>query len=134
MIYNLVYWVQVVSLSFATVSAPFYIFVMLTILYYRKKEPHFQNSFFYLWMALGMADLSHAAIFWFSCKIPLMGFMDKFFLTAGRQFARIILFFMFATHFSQVLGIAMISINRYTALIYPTKSEQVIQTENNFAS
>ncbi len=125
MIYNVVYWVQVVSLSYVTVSAPLYIFVMLTIMYYRNKEEHLRNSFFHLWMALGMADLSHAAVFWFSSKIPLMGFIDHFFLSAGRKFATVIMYLMFVTHFSQVLGIVNLSLNRLTALVYPTKSEQV---------
>ncbi len=122
MIYNLVYWIQVFSLFYAIVSALLYIFVMFTILYYRKKEPHFKNSFFHIWMALGMADLSHAAVFWFSSKIPLMGYMDNLFLTAGKKFAAINGYFMFATHFNQVLAIAALSV---TALIYPTTSEQV---------
>ncbi len=125
MIYNLVYWIQVVSLVYVIFSTLLYIFVMLTIFYCRKKEPHFKNSFFHIWMALGMADLSHAAVFWFSSKIPLMGFMDNFFLTAGRKFAKIIMYFMFGTHFNQVLGIAALSVNRFTALIYPTTSELV---------
>ncbi len=125
MIYNLVYWTQVASLFYAIVSALLYIFVMLTILYYRNEEPHFKNSFFHIWMALGIADLSHAAVFWFSSKIPLMGFMDDFFLTAGKKFATIIMYFMFATHFNQVFGITTLSANRFTALVYPTTSEQV---------
>ncbi len=100
-------------------------FDMFTILGYRKVEPHLKNAFFHLWMALGMADLSHAAIFWFSSKIPLMGFADNFFLTVGRKFATIIMYFMFVSHFNQVLGIVMLSVNRFTAIIYPAKSEQV---------
>ncbi len=64
-----------------------------------------------------MADLSHAAVFWFSSKIPSMGFMENLFLTAGRKFAAINGYFMFAIHFNQVLAIATLSVNRFTALL-----------------
>ncbi len=125
MMQDSVFWVQVASLCYASLSAPLYMFVIASLLYYRKKVIHLNNSFFQLWLSLGMADLGHVGIFWFSAKLPLMGFFDAFYLRAGKTFAIFVMYLTFVTHFSQVLGIVMLSVNRFTALLYPTRSEQV---------
>ncbi len=125
MIYNHVYWIQVSRLFYVSLSAPLYIFVIFTVIFCRKKEPQLQSSFFHLWVALGTVDLTHAVISWFACKIPLMGFFDLFYLHLGRRIATPAMYFVTLTHFNQVFGIVMLSFNRFTALLYPTKSEPV---------
>ncbi len=127
MIHDATFWIQVASLCFASFSAPLYIFVIASVLYYRKKDDYLKNSFFNLWISLGVVDLSHAGIFWFSAKLPLMGFFDSFYLRAGKTFAVFVMYLTLTTHFGQVLGIVTLSVNRLTALLYPKKSEQVTQ-------
>ncbi len=126
MIFDFVFWIQVASLGFVSLSAPLYIFVIATLLYYRKQDARLKNSFFHLWIALGITDVIHIPIFWFTGKLPLMGFFDSFYLSAGSGIAKIGIFFCYSTtHFCQVMGIVLLSINRLTALRFPTTSEQV---------
>ncbi len=125
MICDLEFWIQVASLSAVSLSTPLYIFVIVTLLFYRNKDTHLKNSFFNLWIVIGIVDVSHVPIFWFTGKMPLMGFFDSFYLSAGSRMAHISIFFSYSNHFCQVLGIVLLSVNRLTALTYPTKSEQV---------
>lgn len=118
-----IYWSTLAV--FGIISFILYVFIMITIIRYRKKS-EFKSSFFVLWVSLGVADCYMFLHSYFFMRLPLLAVFTDFFDTHKTGFVPV--YALIAVHYIfwvQLIGNALFAINRYSALTNVTFYEQV---------
>ena len=117
-----------VMLAFVAFSIPFYILFLVTILINRHKEP-FNSSFFILCFSLGIADMAtlfHSYIF---VKAPGWSWGHLFWVKYGYPgsfLSYIGNMLLWALALAQHIGVLLIAINRFTAVVFTFRQQRVL--------
>jgi hypothetical protein len=117
------YWGTLAVLG--VISFVVYLFIIATILRYRKSED-LQSSFFKLWISLGIADCLHFIHSYTLMRLPLLGIFHDFY--AAHDSGVMPVFALWFSHYlfqTQLLGNLLFAINRFTAVARMTKHDQV---------
>jgi hypothetical protein len=96
---------------------------VLVQLFRNRATPPFDSSFFKIWFNLGLTDIAMILYGWTFYRLPLV--LDYFDLTSSHLFigdtSIILIYFLHA----DMVGDAVLFINRYTSLCHATKHQSV---------
>ncbi len=119
---------MVIIAPFTIVSIPFYFAVLWTLIKYRKTE--LSSAFFNLNISVAVADLTNLIINDIFFKLPqycaILVLGNDFALAHSEAVGQIVTFFFWYLNHAQLLGVVMITLNRFTALAMPTRHLKVI--------
>jgi hypothetical protein len=124
--------VDIIYTVVGTISMLLYIFVLSSIVYFRRrKELDFCSSFFTIFISLGIADIFARIINQLFTLMPNDSDLQQFYLTVINSdnllWAKIAMFGAFFSAVAQYIGHLLISINRFMVLTFPFYHNQVRQ-------
>jgi hypothetical protein len=121
---------EIVYTVIGAISMAIYIFVLLSIIHFRRRnESDFCSSFFTIFISLGVADILSRIMSQLFTILPYDSNIQQFYLSAGNAdndlLAKFAIFVTFFPGYAQYFGHLLISINRFTALSFPFTQEKV---------
>uniref|UniRef100_A0A914VQZ7 G-protein coupled receptors family 1 profile domain-containing protein n=1 Tax=Plectus sambesii TaxID=2011161 RepID=A0A914VQZ7_9BILA len=114
-------------LPFTLISIPVYVIFFCTLIRYRKAE--LSGAFFTLHISTAVADLLNLIFGKFFFKFPVFcGLFPLGYDIAMRYsffFGKLVAFMLWYTMHAQMCGVVAITINRFTALVFPLRHSKI---------
>ena len=119
MVFHKLSFIDGFMLTISSYILPLYIIFLITVFRFRSKPP-FNSAFFTITLSQGFVDILRLFVIYVTEKFRHWGWVVWPFVTfSAGLFPRVVQFLSFWFTFVQYLGVALISLNRYSILAAP---------------
>uniref|UniRef100_A0A914WPJ3 G-protein coupled receptors family 1 profile domain-containing protein n=1 Tax=Plectus sambesii TaxID=2011161 RepID=A0A914WPJ3_9BILA len=122
---------EIATTSFWIISAPFYVVVIAVLIAYRR-DADLSSSFFALSVSLGFADLFEVTSQILLQRFPKRGwFVEEIYLKYSTGLLPVFCDqFVWYGVMVQYIGISLLTLNRFTAIVMPTRNDLIWTNRN----